>query len=210
MNAPSLTKQQKRFRIVAAAEKLFSHEGVEKVTMNHIAQEAKVGKGTLYLYFKSKEELYSTILVKAFDRLEAYFQEVYQKTLSGYEKVIQLAHAYLQFALQEPHYFDAILHYQNSSFDFDRLAEAPENAKAVQRGADLMQQIIQVIKTGQDDTSINPALQVEEVAFIIWGQLTGVLQIIKKKMDLVNYLQPLKVDRLLETQLLFIQKTLRN
>jgi AcrR family transcriptional regulator len=47
----------KRRRILEAARKRFRHYGVRKTTMQEIAREAGVAVGTLYLYFKDKDEL---------------------------------------------------------------------------------------------------------------------------------------------------------
>lgn len=47
----------KAAKILAAADDLFSKQGFRGVTMSTIAQRAHVGKGTAYLYWRSKEEL---------------------------------------------------------------------------------------------------------------------------------------------------------
>src|SRR5229473_1480278 len=52
----------KRERILAAALKLFAHEPYQAVTMDRVASAAGVAKGTLYLYFPSKDALYLGIL----------------------------------------------------------------------------------------------------------------------------------------------------
>lgn len=49
-------------RILAAALKIFGEKGYHPATMAEIAEEANVGKGTLYWYFSSKEELFSGII----------------------------------------------------------------------------------------------------------------------------------------------------
>jgi AcrR family transcriptional regulator len=47
----------KRQRILEAARKRFRHYGVKKATMQEIARDAHVAVGTLYLYFKDKDDL---------------------------------------------------------------------------------------------------------------------------------------------------------
>jgi AcrR family transcriptional regulator len=53
-----LNKQQKLERITAAAQELFAEYGVDDVTTQQIADKADVGSGTLFLYAKSKAELF--------------------------------------------------------------------------------------------------------------------------------------------------------
>jgi len=50
-------KEEKKKSIVNAAIKLLAERGIEKVSTNDIAREARVGKGTIYVYFRSKEDL---------------------------------------------------------------------------------------------------------------------------------------------------------
>ncbi|MGZ4903609.1 MAG: TetR/AcrR family transcriptional regulator [Halobacteriota archaeon] len=54
-------KQEARNRIQDAAQEAFSETGYDQTTMEAIAQKLDVSKGTLYLYFKSKEELFAQI-----------------------------------------------------------------------------------------------------------------------------------------------------
>lgn len=58
----------KRKRLVQAAEKLFAQYGYRKVSIDEIVQNAGVAKGTFYLYFKNKDELYTHII-------EHYYQK---------------------------------------------------------------------------------------------------------------------------------------
>ena len=51
-----------REEILSAAEKVFAAKGFFSTTMSDIAREAEFGTGTLYKYFKSKEELYFTLI----------------------------------------------------------------------------------------------------------------------------------------------------
>src|SRR6202140_3194349 len=57
----------KRERILSAALKLFAHEPYQAVTMDRVADAAGVAKGTLYLYFPSKDALYLGILSDGLD-----------------------------------------------------------------------------------------------------------------------------------------------
>ncbi len=56
--------QDKKERIIAAAQRLFAQFGLKKTTVDEIAQTAQVGKGTVYHYFDSKEEIFAAVLDK--------------------------------------------------------------------------------------------------------------------------------------------------
>jgi len=54
--------QERHEQILDAAIKVFGEKGFEGASVADIAEAAKIGKGTVYLYFKSKEEIFSAIL----------------------------------------------------------------------------------------------------------------------------------------------------
>lgn len=60
---------EKEQRILDTAAELFSRRPFHKVLLSDVARVAAVGKGTLYLYFKSKEDLYFAVLFREFSSL---------------------------------------------------------------------------------------------------------------------------------------------
>jgi TetR/AcrR family fatty acid metabolism transcriptional regulator len=61
------TKQQvvsefRRAEIIDAARSVFAHSGFASGIMDEIAKQAGIAKGTLYLYFRSKSEIYKAVL----------------------------------------------------------------------------------------------------------------------------------------------------
>ena len=55
----SLSKEK---RILKAAEQVFSHKGYTQATLDEIIQIADTGKGTVYKYYKNKENLFYTLV----------------------------------------------------------------------------------------------------------------------------------------------------
>jgi AcrR family transcriptional regulator len=64
----------KRQRILDSALKLFAHEPYQAVTMDRVAVAAGVAKGTLYLYFPSKDALYLGVLSDGLDTAYRTYQ----------------------------------------------------------------------------------------------------------------------------------------
>ncbi len=54
-------KQAREAAIIAIAQELLLQKGFNNINVNDIAQSAGLAKGTLYLYFKSKEELFLSV-----------------------------------------------------------------------------------------------------------------------------------------------------
>ena len=57
-------REMRRQQIMIAAKRIFTQKGYEKSTMEDIAREAELSPGTLYLYFKSKDELYASLCLR--------------------------------------------------------------------------------------------------------------------------------------------------
>ncbi len=57
-------RERRRQQIMVAAKKVFTAKGFNKTTMEDIAKEAELSPGTLYLYFKNKDELYASLSLR--------------------------------------------------------------------------------------------------------------------------------------------------
>jgi AcrR family transcriptional regulator len=76
-----------RREILSAAEKVFATKGFFPTTMSEIAHEAEFGTGTLYKYFKSKEDLYFTLIDEKVEEINRLVKaELSQKT-SAMERI---------------------------------------------------------------------------------------------------------------------------
>ncbi len=58
-----IEREARKNLIIIGALKVFKTKGLEHATMDDIAHEADFGKATLYYYFKSKDEIFNTILL---------------------------------------------------------------------------------------------------------------------------------------------------
>lgn len=77
-------------QIVSAALQAFEKHGFHNTSMSKIAQEMNIAKGTLYLYFKSKEQLIDSITDQYFQKLkENLIPQDYFKTLNEFLQHIE-------------------------------------------------------------------------------------------------------------------------
>lgn len=65
----------KKNNMIKIAAKLFSQKSFHDVTMDEIAEKVGVAKGTIYLYFSSKDNLYLEILEHTFDSIESLLEK---------------------------------------------------------------------------------------------------------------------------------------
>jgi TetR/AcrR family fatty acid metabolism transcriptional regulator len=69
-------RAQRQQEILAAAQAVFAEEGFHGATMDDIAARAGLAKGTLYLYFSSKRELFLSVLKHRFEEMRRTLREV--------------------------------------------------------------------------------------------------------------------------------------
>jgi AcrR family transcriptional regulator len=96
-------------KILAAAARLFATHRFHEARMEDIAALAEVGKGTLYRYFKDKNELYKALLEQAAQELSHHLQAV-KADDSPREQLQTLVAALLGFFDGHPYLFDLIQH----------------------------------------------------------------------------------------------------
>jgi AcrR family transcriptional regulator len=70
-----MPNDQKRERILAAATAVFAEHDFHRVQVSDVATRAGVGKGTVYLYFPSKDDLHQAALEASLERLAADLEE---------------------------------------------------------------------------------------------------------------------------------------
>jgi len=80
-------KARQRQEMLAASLGLFSEKGYHQVSMNEIARKSEFAIGTLYKFFKNKEDLYKTLMLELADRFQAALQEVLEAKEDEIEKL---------------------------------------------------------------------------------------------------------------------------
>ncbi|MEP6707325.1 MAG: helix-turn-helix domain-containing protein [Pyrinomonadaceae bacterium] len=97
--------------ILDAADRLLARYGYRKMTMDDIAQEVGIGKGTIYLHFKSKEEIALARVDRIVNRLNERLREI---ALSSGSPADRLRRMLLERVLFR---FDSVQHYTESLTD---------------------------------------------------------------------------------------------
>lgn len=130
--------EKKRRLIVAAAAKMFAAKPYHKVRLDDIAAAAKIGKGTVYIYFQNKEELYFSLIFDGFAQLVDGLREQLAPTGDGNgggsdsrptvpaaEGLRRAVDALVAFAYAHPHVYEVM----KNVGEMKRLAGAEWTAK---------------------------------------------------------------------------------
>ncbi|MEA1875230.1 MAG: TetR/AcrR family transcriptional regulator [Bacteroidota bacterium] len=177
-------KEQRRKDIIDAAEKVFFKKGLNNSTMDEVAKEAELSKGTLYLYFKSKEDIHFEIRTRALNILSKMFKRAISENKTGFENCMEIGKAYVDFVKKHNNYYKAMIYFENNNcsavpFHGIRANYFKENNPLKYSE----QTIIQGIADGSIRSDIPPMI----LAQTLWAQMTGVLQFIATKQNILEF-----------------------
>jgi AcrR family transcriptional regulator len=104
-------KETVKDAILDATDRLLARYGYRKMTVEDIAHEAGIGKGTIYLHFTSKEEVVLSHVDRIVDRLKDRLREIGNSDAPAAERLREMLLARVMFR------FDSIQHYTQSLND---------------------------------------------------------------------------------------------
>ena len=104
-------KEAVKDSILDATDRLLARYGYRKMTVEDIASEAGIGKGTVYLHFTSKEEVVLSHIDRIVDRFKDRLREIAKSNTTAAERLRQMMLTRVLFR------FDSIQHYTQSLND---------------------------------------------------------------------------------------------
>jgi AcrR family transcriptional regulator len=94
-----------RERISQAAKELYLREGLEGFSMRRVAEMVGVSAPAIYRHYQNKDELLNEIIIEGLKILDTYLRPALSAK-TPYERLLQLLEGYLNFAVEQPKYFD--------------------------------------------------------------------------------------------------------
>ena len=94
-------KEFREKEILEAARRVFTREGFKKASMEKIAEEAGLAKGTVYLYFPNKDQLVVATLEAGAERFFGYVREATASIIDPVERIRMLIRTMFEHAEEE-------------------------------------------------------------------------------------------------------------
>jgi TetR/AcrR family transcriptional regulator len=170
-------KKARQDAILKAAQTVFFAKGLDQTTIDAIAEKAELSKGTIYLYFKSKEELYISVFLRGIDILTAQFENVRARfeNTSADELLREIRNTYYTFFIQYPEYF-----YINSLLYHGRIKEKIDPyiwALTHQKPKKCLLVVADIVQKGIND-GLFQEVDPWQAANSLWGAATGVMMLL--------------------------------
>lgn len=169
-------KEKRQQQIVDAAEKVIFSKGLEQATMDEIAEEAELSKGTLYLYFKNKNDLYMAICERGSNMLNSRFAKIFAGDYTGIELIRMMGETYLGFVKNNPDYFRAFKHYESLD-DASELEDSCMAETCEKNIREAMTYMVRALQIGMQDGTIDDTYDPKELAVMIWASTRGITSI---------------------------------
>ena len=167
-------KENRKSSILKAARQLFFEKGFKSVTVESIARRAELSKGAVYLYFKSKDEIYSQILLDDVDKFHRKIADLFEEGGQASDMLFRLSCTYVDFFLRDRELFRILmtfmLHANHSNLPEDLQRHIIKSTnKAI-----IMEKIFQY---GIDRGEFSPFINARECRNALWGLLNGIISL---------------------------------
>jgi AcrR family transcriptional regulator len=168
--ARTTDKEAKRQQIINGALRVFARRGLSNFKMAEVAEEAQVGKGTLYEYFRTKEELIIGSVSQFMIEFEEYVAAQIVTAPGPIEKIETMVQASVEFCLENEDRLDALLDFY--AVGIPRSGDGPALMDLGPRYKGVIQWVSTVIKEGIDQ-GLFRQVDPEFVASMIVALLDG-------------------------------------
>ena len=175
-------KRLRREMILEASKKVFFERGLRAATLEDIAERAELSKGTIYLYFSSKEDLYASLMTRALELLLEMFKSSRPEELRPAAAIRRLAEAYLLFSRNESYLFK-ILGVVESPLVGANLS--PKIFSELEGASDdILSYVATFVDKGKKEGSFRADVSSHEAVLLFWLSLSGVLNLKARSADL--------------------------
>lgn len=167
-------REQRREEIISAAEKVFFEKGLQLATMDEIAERAELGKSTLYLYYKSKEDLYLAVLLRGSEILYKSFESVVSSNEPTIKQIADLGEAYYDFFKHHRDYFRMFSFFENPQLH-RQVSDEMMNLCTDGNGR-IWRLLVELIQRGMDEGVIQKNMNPMQVAVMLWSNSNGLMR----------------------------------
>jgi AcrR family transcriptional regulator len=168
-------KENRKNTILRAARRLFFDRGFKSVTVDNIAAKSEVSKGSIYLCFESKEEIYAQILISDNIALYERIKNFSATEASASQLLLEFARIYVDYFLNDNELFRILMTFMMQTGQMN-LTEK-QNTELIRSTNENIKIISEIIKKGIDSGEFAPISNIRQMQNAIWGMLNGVISL---------------------------------
>lgn len=166
-------RENRKNAILKAARKLFFEKGYRPVTVESIARKAELSKGSIYLYYSSKEEIYSQILLSDIEKFHDRVIDILPGSSGASGALVRLAEIYVDFFLNDRELFRILMNFMIHNNGLNLPDDLNIHIiKTTNRAVDVFEKIL---KAGMEKGEFPPDIDLRLNRNAIWGLLNGII-----------------------------------
>jgi len=165
-------KHNMRRNILNAAMQLFIDEGFEQVSIRKIADKIEYSPGTIYRYFKDKDEIFFYLHEEGFDELIKR-ENAAMNITDPLDRLAKLGEIYITFALEKPEYYDLMFITKSPMRKIKTNVKYNEWGCGLKSYEIVRQTIANCIESGHFNN-----VDVDVVTLAMWSQVHGLVSLI--------------------------------
>ena len=158
-----------------AARRLFFDRGFKSVTVDNIAAKSEVSKGSIYLCFESKEEIYAQILISDNIALYERIKNFSATEASASQLLLEFALIYVDYFLNDNELFRILMTFMLQTGQMN-LTEK-QNTELIRSTNENIKIISEIIKKGIEAGEFAPIDNIWQMQNAIWGMLNGIISL---------------------------------
>jgi TetR/AcrR family transcriptional regulator len=164
---------------INAAMELYNEEGYHAITMEKIAERSELSRAALYLYFKTKDEIFVSAIVACTNFFGDILQEIYDRRRTIRERLLEeMWEAFRMFYEKDPVTFNASLYFHQS--EITRNLSKELRKRLYESGSRVVQLQHKIIKYGVDE-GIFIKCNTMTLTEVIWACFFGITQLERSK-----------------------------
>ncbi len=168
-------KENRKNSILKAARKLFFERGFKSVTVDLIAAKAEVSKGSIYLYFDSKEEIYTQILISANIERHKEIENFARQEGTASELLLKYARVYVDFFLENNELFRILMTFMLHSENMNLTEE--QNTQLIHTTNENIRTVSEILQKGVATGEFSDQIDIRQGQNAIWGLLNGIISL---------------------------------
>lgn len=170
--------------IADAADSLFRENGIDKTTMDDIAKAADYSKATLYVYFKSKEEIYHFIVLKAFDMLRNVIENAFLSERDTLKQYYAMCFGVTELSEKHPFYYSCLM--KTIAVDEVSRQKNPILEEIYLAGEDINSKIQIFLESGVKQGYFCPDANTLQAALLLWSSISSAIELAINKEDYIS------------------------
>ncbi len=168
-------KENRKNAILKAARRLFFDRGFKAVTVDNIAAKSEVSKGSIYLCFESKEEIYAQILISDNIALYERIKNFSATEASAAQLLLEFARIYVDYFLNDNELFRILMTFMMQTGQMNLVEK--QNNELIRSTNENIKIISEIIQKGIDSGEFSPIGNIRQMQNAIWGMLNGVISL---------------------------------